>query len=311
MFVGGFEAYPRISYPLHARYTSIRQSERHGHGEPAMALEFTLHTDGAHFLGVAEPYLFRNEAENSLTLGVAATLASNSSPDHLWVTVAYKGEVIATAFHTPPYNVVLTGDSDEAVDLMARRMHNAGTTPPGVLGPSRLASRFATNWAELTGGTIGRGMAQRIYRLEKVMPPASTAGELRPAVSDDLDLLASWLDAFIEETGIPNPSTGRQMAGSGIDEKRIFVWDNGGPVSTALWNRPTQTGVTINAVYTPGNERSRGYASACVAALSQRMLDEGHAFCCLYTDLSNRIANDIYMSIGYKPVCDVDEYLFS
>jgi predicted GNAT family acetyltransferase len=275
-----------------------------------MALEFTLHPDAAQFLGVAEPYLLRNEAENSLTLGVAATLASRSSSDHLWVTVAEEGEVIGTAFHTPPYNVVLTGTSDEAVDLMARRIHEAGTTPPGVLGPSRLASRFSKNWAEITGGTIGRGLAQRIYQLDKVMPPASTAGELRQAESGDLDLLASWLDSFIEETGIPNPLTGRQMASSGIDEKRIFVWDNGGPVSTALWNRPTKNGVGINAVYTPGNERSRGYASAVVAALSQRMLDQGHAFCSLYTDLSNRTANDIYMSIGYKPVCDVDEYLF-
>ena len=40
------------------------------------------------------------------------------------------------------------------------------------------------------------------------------------------------------------------------------------------------------------------------------MLDDGKAFCCLYTDLSNRTANDIYMSIGYKPVCDVDDYFF-
>ncbi len=158
--------------------------------------------------------------------------------------------------------------------------------------------------------TIRPGLKQRIYRLDRVIPPASTAGELRPAHSDDLSLLAGWLDAFIEETGISNPRTGLQIAQAGIDEGRIFVWDDGGPVSTALWSRPTPNGVTINAVYTPGNERSRGYASACVAALSQRMLDEGREFCCLYTDLSNSTSNDIYMSIGYKPVCDVDDYWF-
>ena len=48
----------------------------------------------------------------------------------------------------------------------------------------------------------------------------------------------------------------------------------------------------------------------CVAALSQRMLDEGREFCCLCTDLSKRTSNDIYLSIGYQPVCDSDDYLF-
>ena len=60
------------------------------------------------------------------------------------------------------------------------------------------------------------------------------------------------------------------------------------------------------AVYTPGEQLSRVYASACVAALSQRMLDEGRTFRCLYADISNRTPNDIYMSIGYEPVCDPD-----
>ena len=90
----------------------------------------------------------------------------------------------------------------------------------------------------------------------------------------------------------------------------FLLWDDRGPVSTAMWTRPTPNGVTINGVYAPGARRSRGYASACVAALSQRMLDEGREFCCLYTDLSNPTSNDIYLSIGYQPVCDSDDYLF-
>ena len=157
---------------------------------------------------------------------------------------------------------------------------------------------------------IRPGFKQRIYRLDRVIPPASTAGESRAARSGDLTLLAGWLDAFIEETGVSNPQTGLQLAEAGIAEGRIFVWDDGGPVSTAMWARPTPNGVTINAVYAPGARRSRGYASACVAALSQRMLDEGREFCCLYTDLSNPTSNDIYLSIGCQLVCDSDDYLF-
>ena len=63
-------------------------------------------------------------------------------------------------------------------------------------------------------------------------------------------------------------------------------------------------------MYTPPELRGRGYASACVAALSARELDEGRRFCFLYTDLSNPVSNAIYQRIGYTPVSDVVDYRF-
>ena len=50
--------------------------------------------------------------------------------------------------------------------------------------------------------------------------------------------------------------------------------------------------------------RGKGYASACVAAMSQHLLDGGKTFCTLYTDLSNPTSNKIYQNIGYRPVVD-------
>ena len=61
-------------------------------------------------------------------------------------------------------------------------------------------------------------------------------------------------------------------------------------------------GIAIGGVYTPPESRGHGYASACVAALSQRQLDAGRAFCALYTDLANPTSNSIYQKIGYRPV---------
>lgn len=66
----------------------------------------------------------------------------------------------------------------------------------------------------------------------------------------------------------------------------------------------------VNLVYTPPELRRRGYASACVAALSQLLLDAGWKFCCLFTDMSNPTSNHIYQQIGYTPVCDFNEYIF-
>ncbi|MDA1258472.1 MAG: GNAT family N-acetyltransferase [Chloroflexi bacterium] len=275
-----------------------------------MALTFVRYADGGAFLKATEEFLLRNEAENGLTIGVAGTTQRDSGADALWSSVSEAGQVVATALETPPYKAVLTSGPDEAIDLLATEIHGAGLGLPGVFGPSRTALRFAEAWSVLTGVAHRIETRQRIYRLDRVIPSASTAGEMRAARPDETELLAGWMDAYIEDLGTPNPMSGRKIAEAGIDSGAMFVWDDGGPVSTASWTRPAAHGVTIERVYTPGSHRSQGYASACVAALSQKMLDEGRKFCALYTDRSNRTANDIYMSIGYKPVCDADAYLF-
>jgi predicted GNAT family acetyltransferase len=66
----------------------------------------------------------------------------------------------------------------------------------------------------------------------------------------------------------------------------------------------------INLVYTPPDLRRRGYATAAVSALTRRLLDSGRRYCCLYTDLANPTSNSVYRRIGYRPVCDIDEYSF-
>ncbi|MCA9556723.1 MAG: GNAT family N-acetyltransferase, partial [Myxococcales bacterium] len=84
----------------------------------------------------------------------------------------------------------------------------------------------------------------------------------------------------------------------------LWVWEDGEAVSMAAAVSPTPHGVRVNFVYTPPERRGRGYASACVAALSQAQLDAGRQFCFLYTDLANPTSNAIYQRIGYRPVTD-------
>lgn len=40
------------------------------------------------------------------------------------------------------------------------------------------------------------------------------------------------------------------------------------------------------------------------------MLDSGKKSCCLYTDLANQTSNSIDQKIGYRPVCDVQDWIF-
>ncbi|MFN6462352.1 MAG: GNAT family N-acetyltransferase [Nostoc sp. DedVER02] len=54
----------------------------------------------------------------------------------------------------------------------------------------------------------------------------------------------------------------------------------------------------LNLAYTPPEYRRKGYATACVAALSQKQLDQGCRHCFLIADLANLTANHIYQAIG-------------
>jgi predicted GNAT family acetyltransferase len=157
-------------------------------------------------------------------------------------------------------------------------------------------------------------MAQRIYQLEAVSPVRGVPGSLRRATTADRELVIDWMTAFHAEAGStaePRRAALR-AAETRLDspDSALYFWVDGAPVSMAGYTGPTPNGIRVGPVYTPPEHRRRGYASACVAALSQLLLDDGRRFCFLFTDLSNPTSNHIYQAIGYRPVCDVDEYRF-
>lgn len=84
-----------------------------------------------------------------------------------------------------------------------------------------------------------------------------------------------------------------------ISSGALYLWEDGEPRSMAGEVAQTPHGARIGYVYTPPERRGRGYASACVAGLSQRVLASGRRSCFLYTDLSNATSNALYQRIGY------------
>ncbi len=266
----------------------------------------------------AEGFLIEHEACHSLMLGIARQLAERPKffgEEPYLATIEEAGEVIAATYMTPPHNPVLSlGFTPGSVRLLAEDLckHHPGL--PGVLGPAQAARSFAETWKELTGKPYRKKRAQRIHRLEKVIPVEGVPGRLRRATEVDRKLLTGWFVAFAKEAlgeDLDPQAAGRTVdAYLGTEGMGLYLWEDRGPVSMAGHSRPTPNGVTVNYVYTPPGQRNRGYASACVAALSQHLLDEGYRYCFLFTDLANPTSNKIYRAVGYEPVCDVDEYEF-
>lgn len=165
-----------------------------------------------------------------------------------------------------------------------------------------------TGRLDAAGRAPTRRMAERLHRLHRLEPPRGVAGRVRSATPQDAPLLVSWVTAFgLESFGDTAVGAAEQAAGMTArvlsGDGSFWIWDEDGTARSLAAARAPVCGVArIGPVYTPPEHRGRGYATALVADLSQRLLDEGRAFCFLYTDLANPTSNAIYERIGYVRV---------
>lgn len=263
------------------------------------------------FLARAEEWLLRAEAEHNLLLGIAYQLkqstAGYETPIYL-ATVEDAGGVVGCAFRTPPFKLGLTRMPTAALPALVEDVATVYPAIPVVLGPEPEARDFAELWSARRGTRPRLGMRQRIFQLDRVIPPERPApGRFRVAEAEDLALVERWMRAFSAEAGTPAYGIDR-IAGERIRERAIFLWEDGAPCSLAGFVARSPNGMRVGYVYTPPELRGRGYASTCVAELSQRALDAGRRFCFLYTDLANPTSNSIYQRLGYRPVGDVMDW---
>jgi GNAT superfamily N-acetyltransferase len=278
-------------------------------------MQIHLFDDPGSYYDRARSLLLAQEDRYSVLIGVAIRCRDGEAfgEEPPWMAVIEDaGRPRMAALQTPPHPLTLTDASGEELDLVVQCLLDSERTLPGVVGPDSAARGFAERWSQAVGVECELHMRQRLHRLDRVLVPGDAAGGMRPALPGDLPLACKWVHRFAIECRLPeaqDPEPPERVLA--IDEGRLFLWENPEPVCMAAWTRPTPKGVSISAVYTPEAQRGRGYASSLVAALSQKMLDEGKDFCCLATDLANPTSNKIYARIGYRPVVDFPYYVFS
>lgn len=264
------------------------------------------HPTAGALLAHAGAALERSEAENGLVLGLCASPPATTTSPPTWLSIDAASGAVAVALRTPPFNLLLTRVPEEGMDALVEALLARGEVLPGVTGPAETARCFAGRWCRARGVSSSVTMSQGLYELTRVEPPASPAhGALRSARVDDVDLVAAWMTGFAVDGRLPGHegevlrgSAAARIAGGGL-----FLWEHdGAPASMASLQGATRHGIRVSFVYTPRDLRGRGYASACVAAVSERALSEGRHFCTLYTDLSNPTSNAIYQRVGYRRV---------
>ena len=271
-------------------------------------MEITFYDDPGVVLRVAGEFLESQPVFHNLILSLLHARVAYHEPGRFWVA-AENNQVIGVVFQSPiTIAAQLTPMPAAVVAAMVDAIAEAGVVLPGVGGEAATAASFAGQWTERCGSAAVPYEGMRLYELGQMEEGASVEGRLRRGVPEDRATIVRWVSAYNTETRehANNPET---VASRWLSAGQVWLWecDQSAAVSMAVSRGPVAGVVRISGVYTPPEHRRRGYASACVRALSKRMRAAGYR-CILYTDLGNPTSNSIYRRMGYKAVGEALRY---
>ena len=273
-----------------------------------MAIEVSYSNDAGWVLDKAKVFLRSKPVHHNLILTLLHARVARYKPGRYWV--ATDGDAVVGVVLQSPLNfrAVVTPMEPEVVPPVVDAISDVGVKLPGVVGDAATAAHFAGQWAERQKSAVVPFMGQRLYEVDKVEQPTEVKGYFRKAVPDDRERLVDWVRCFYTDIGVEETDA-EVIVDRRLPAGQLWLWDSAGPVSMAGRTVPVEGVTRVQLVYTPPENRKRGYASACVASLSKQIRDEGYR-CILYTDLGNPISNSIYRRIGYGTVTEGIQYRF-
>ncbi|WP_144473540.1 GNAT family N-acetyltransferase [Bacillus tropicus] len=268
-------------------------------------IQLHVYEEIVNFKEEVTPFLEKNEQENNLILGV---LQMVQQP--IFMGIAKQGEEITVVFlQTEDKKQIIVANAEisgVAIKMLAKELTKIYPDIPGLIGNKKVVQKLAEEIALLENKKKNVVMEQGVYELKKVKKKPSEDVFFREVSSNELTLIEEWIYQFCKDVNLPTTKEeAKQTAHALLTNHRLFGLEvDGKLVSVAAKTRPTKNNITVNFVYTPTEARKKGYASNCVAALSQRMLDEGYKTTTLYTDLANPTSNKIYQEIGYEQIAE-------
>ena len=203
--------------------------------------------------------------------------------------------------------------SEELYRFAAEEIYKIDPTLEGVNTEKEISQIFAKEFCKVAGKTPKVRFEMRILVLDKIKETTLIDDVIfRKATMEDKETLLKYRRMFSEE------ALHETVSDEELEKKfqRHFsmgyylLEKDGKIVATASSNRHLTKGKSIGNVYTPKEERGKGYAYNLVYRISKEFLDSGLEYCVLFTDDSNPISNHVYEKIGYERRADTTEILF-
>lgn len=273
-----------------------------------MGIKVEFIEDPALVFSQAREFLFSKPVLHNLILTLLDAHIAQPEPARYWVAMDGNNAVGVVLQSPLDFPANLTPMEPRVVVAVVDAIAQAGISLPGVNGDAATAASFAGQWAERSGSAARPFQGNRLYELFELGEAPYVSGRLRQAFPTDRSLMIAWTRAFHREVGEPARDPEFRVD-RGLAAGQFWLWDDSEPMSMAVTRQPVAGVVRLSGVYTPPNKRKRGYAAACVYALSKRLCDTGYRSI-LYTDLANPTSNSIYRRIGYRAAAEVVRYRF-
>lgn len=273
-----------------------------------MSITVTYSEEPIRVLSGAGEFLASQPVLHNLILSILHARIARPEPGRYWVAME-RDEAVGVVLQSPvTFPATLTPMAPEVAAALVDAIVASGVSLPGVNGHAATAASFAGQWAERSKSAATPFQGNRLYELLERAPVPQVRGTFRQASPRDRNLIVHWTDAFLTEIGEPTDDVERRVD-HGLAAGQYWVWEDGATLSMAVGREPLEGVVRVSEVYTPPDKRNRGYAAACVHALSAQLRDAGFR-AVLYADLANSTANSMYRRIGYRTVAEVLRYRF-
>lgn len=226
-----------------------------------------------------------------------------------WWVIERDGSCVGAMMRTAPYRLMLSPMAEADAAAAADAVLAVDPGLPGVVGPTREATAFA----EATGRPSRVDRSMLAYALADIVDPPGVTGGARLATPDDFDPALAWRRAFAAEIDLSEYGLAEALAAA-LAEGRVWLWEDGGEPVCQVGHATPVDGpggpvTRVGPVYTPPEQRRRGYAGALTAVVSRALLDRGDRPM-LTTDAANPTSNGVYTRLGYELVGEMSELTF-
>ncbi|AJY47724.1 GNAT family N-acetyltransferase [Martelella endophytica] len=223
---------------------------------------------------------------------------------------AFDGRLVGVLGHFWNHNVILqVPDAAARVALFAEVRKSLTRPVAGILGPDDQVADGLSRLA-LSDADFAADLREQLFALPAtalLMPAPKGTVSVYHWKEGDPALMRRWLrDYNLETLGAePGEKLDQEMAAAvamaaGLDRWVLEV--NGAPVALAGFNARVDRLVQVGPVWTPPENRGRGYARLLLALILEKAFAEGATKAVLFT--SNPAGDRAYRAVGFEPCGD-------
>lgn len=281
-------------------------------------MKVNIYKDLKHFYDDHINILIKEEWINNLIIKNISYGLENTYDGWIFGNLLNNKTIDIIFLHRRPWKLLIYSLNNENLDnklkFLSEEINKVDNNLNGVNTEKEIAQKFSKFYCELSNKKFEEKMKLRILVLTKVK-----SGELnkniifRKAELKDKIILKKYIYDMIYETFATKKEENEieSIFHKALKTGFYIIENNGKIVSQAAVNANLINGKSLGYVYTPKEERNKGYCYNLMYRLCEDLLKNNeNKFICLYTDDTNPISNHIYEKVGFERKMDCIEIDF-